>query len=135
MHRFSHVRVEFSFFSIHSLHVLLSVLDLPASAIYVLVVFLGVASMLLSFLAEVHALGSGFEEASEDVETMAYAGTAVLDGRYPRDIWMTLLLLFLLERQVLVQLSHVRDLLQLTRVALYLLFQVFNALGNTLCNL
>lgn len=91
--------------------------------------------MLLSFLAEVHALGSGFEKASEDVETMAYAGTAVLDGRYPCDIWMTLLFLFLLERQVLVQLSHVRDLLQLTRVALYLLFEVFNALGNTLGNL
>lgn len=48
---------------------------------------------------------------------------------------MTNLLLFLLERKVLIKFCNVSNLLQLIRVTLNLLFEVLDTLGNTLGNL
>jgi len=140
LHKFSHglchVLVELTLFSIHTLHVLLCVLNLPPSAIDVLVVFLRMTmTVLLCFLSHVHALSVRFEETAQDVEAMSCSGAAVLDGWYPANIWVTSLLLFFLERKVLIQFCNISNFLQLIRVTLNLLLQVLDTLGNTLGNL
>lgn len=134
-HRFGHVRVEFTLLGIHSLHVLLRVLDLPPGTVDVLVVFLRVVRVLFCFRADVHTLGTCFKETAENVGAMSCSGATVLHGRYPAHVRMTHLLLLLLEWQVLVKLRHICDLLKLIRITLHLLLQVLHSLRNTLGDL
>lgn len=127
--------VEFTLFSVHLLHILLCFLDLPAGAINILIIFLGVMDAPPLLLFQTHTLSTGFKEASKDLESMSGSRSAILDGRNPRDIWMTWLLLLLLERQVLIKFSHIGDLLKLIRVTLNLLFQVLDTFSHALCDL
>lgn len=128
--------MEGSLLRIHFLHVLLSHLNLPTCVFDVLIVFVAVLLSVLAllFVLNLHILGACLQQASEDIKAVAGTSTAILDRGDPAHIRMTLNLLFFLEREILVKLCNIRDFLELVGVALYLLFQVLNALRYTLRN-
>lgn len=91
------------------------------------------ASFLL--LLHLHILRASLEQAAEDIKTMTGTGATVFHGRNPSDIGMTLHFLLLFERQILIKLGDVRNLLELIGVALDLLLEVLHTLRHILGNL
>ena len=88
-----------------------------------------------AFLGGLHTLSLGGDQVAEQVSAMSLTGTAVHDGRNMADVLMFALRLVLLERQNLVKLSWVGNLLQLPLIALHLLLEILNSLRDRLSNL